>query len=681
MIKVNNRKAIRNLANKSFCANKTRNIIAVLAIALTTILFTSLFTMGSGMVESLEQATMRQAGGDGHAVLKYMTDEQFHAVKDHASIKEIAYDKMLCDGVKNEALLKRRAEFWYYDDVGLKLGFIELEAGGMPQAENEVIADSQTLKLLGVPPLIGSPITLELTIRGELVTREFVLSGWWTSNPAFNIGQIFASRAYVDAYSEELESTYYQDHSMTGAISAYIMFRDSMNLQGKLDTLLLESGYSSVETDENYLAGNVNWAYLSTNFGMDAGSILSLGCGLLLIIFTGYLIIYNIFQISIIRDIRFYGMLKTIGTTGSQLRRILYRQAFLLSAIGIPIGLILGFFSGKALVPLLMSNSSYMGSGISVSANPIILIGSALFSLVTVFISTFKPGRMAGRVSPMEAVRYTGNGNPGDRITGHKIVGHKIKRSRNGAKMSHMARANLLRNKKRTVLVIISLSLSLVLFNTIATLSSSIDMDKFLSKFTDSDFLIAHADYFNNDYYGADNEVSEQMIAAVEALDGFEEGGRLYGGRENAVYVTDPENLQQHNRNDRGDIVGAMFGLEALPMQRIELLDGGADREKLLSGDYILEGVHLDDNNKAEWGSAHYNVGDMVTLHHYADGTDAGSERRYVTRNYTVLGHIAVKTYTNSDRIRWDYTFYLPAEVYKNSVENPSVMSYAFDEL
>ena len=44
---------------------------------------------------------------------------------------------------------------------------------------------------------------------------------------------------------------------------------------------------------------------------------------LLLIIFTGYLIIYNVFQISVTNDIRFYGLLKTIGTTPRQLRRII----------------------------------------------------------------------------------------------------------------------------------------------------------------------------------------------------------------------------------------------------------------------------------------------------------------------------------------------------------------------
>lgn len=670
MIKVNNKKAIANLSARSFRANKTRNIIAVIAIALTTILFTSIFTMGIGTVESIQRATMRQAGGDGHAVLKYITQEQFDAVKDNSAIREIAFDMALCDGVENPELLKRHAEFWYDDEVGLKLAFIEPEAGHIPQAENEVIADSKTLELLGVPQELGANISLELNIRGKTITRDFVLCGWWKSDPAFNVGQIFASRAYVDGHLDELQCTYYEDYSMTGAINAYIMFPNSTNLQAKLDKLLAESGFSPVETDPNYIDSNVNWSYLSTNFGMDAGTILGLGCGLLLIILTGYLIIYNIFQISIAHDIRFYGLLKTIGTTASQLRRIIRRQAITLSAIGIPIGLLLGFFSGKALVPLLMKNSSYAGSAISVSPNPLIFIGSALFALATVFISTLKPGRMAGKVSPIEAVRYTESDTPKRR--------HK--KSLNGAKMSRMAWSNVGRKKKRAVLVVISLSLSIVLLNTVVTLSGCIDMDKFLSKFTDTDFLIAHADYFNNDFYGIENQTSEQMISTVEALDGFEEGGRLYGGRENMFYAENSTAPSDMNQNEQGHYYSAVYGLETLPMERLRLIDGEIDPEKPAGGNYILEGVHLDDNGNVMPETANYQVGDTVTLYNWRAADPAKpDERVYTPHQYTVLGHVAIKTYTNSDRCYWGYTFYLPAEIYKTVVDDPAVMSYAFN--
>ena len=53
---------------------------------------------------------------------------------------------------------------------------------------------------------------------------------------------------------------------------------------------------------------------------MDPATLAALAAVLLLIVFTGYLIIYNVFQISVTNDIRFYGLLKTIGTTGRQIK-------------------------------------------------------------------------------------------------------------------------------------------------------------------------------------------------------------------------------------------------------------------------------------------------------------------------------------------------------------------------
>ena len=670
MIKVANSKVISNLSNKSFKSNRTRNIIAIIAIVLTALLFTSLFTMGMGTVESLQQATMRQAGGDGHAVLKYITDEQFDAVKDHPLINEIAYNRTLCDGVDNAELLKRRSEFWYHDDIGLRLGFCEPTTGHRPEAENEVIADTKTLELLGVPIELGSSITLELNIRGETVKRDFVLCGWWESDPAFNVGQLIASHAYVDAHQEELENTFYTDNSMTGVINVYMMFKNSLNLESKLETVITDSGFSSNEDDPNYISSNVNWSYLSTNFGMDAQTAIILISALLLIIFTGYLIIYNIFQISVIQDIRFYGLLKTIGTTGKQIRHIIRRQALVLSAIGIPFGLIFGFFCGKSLVPLLMSNSNFAGSAISVSPKPLIFVGAALFALITVFISTLKPGRIAASVSPIEAVRFTGCDAAGSK---------KLRRTTKGAKVSQMAGANMNRNKKRTVLVVISLSLSLILMNVIVTLSQSIDMDKYLSKFNDTDFLIAHADYFNNDFYGPDNGTTEQFIQAVQGLEGFEAGGRLYGGRSEQFTVSDINSTIDYNLDTKGDPFCMVYGLEDLPIGRLQLLDGELDLEKLKSGKYILEGVQLDDNSKPEWDTTHFKNGETVTLHNYKGTSDAFADREYTTQEYTVLGHVAIKYYTCSDRTGWEYSFYLPADVYKPLLAEPAIMSYAFN--
>ena len=124
-------------------------------------------------------------------------------------------------------------------------------------------------------------------------------------------------------------------------------------------------------------------------------------------IFTGYLIIYNIFQISVAGDIRFYGLLKTIGTTPRQLKRIIRQQALLLCLIGIPAGLLLGYGIGAVLVPVVL-RSTQLGVGITtISTSPVIFVGSVLFALLTVLLSCSKPGKMAAKVSPVEATKYT----------------------------------------------------------------------------------------------------------------------------------------------------------------------------------------------------------------------------------------------------------------------------------
>ncbi len=205
------------------------------------------------------------------------------------------------------------------------------------------------------------------------------------------------------------------------------------------------------------------------------------------ILLTGYLIIYNVFQISIHSDVRMYGLLKVIGTTKRQLKKIILIQALVLASIGIPIGLIVGKLIGIIFVPSLMSITFYKGIENQTTTNGWIFIVAGLFSLVTVLISTFKPGRIASDVSPIEAVNY---------VVNMKTKNKKLRKSHNGSKMHMMAKANIGRIKNRTVLVIMSCTLSVLLLYMLFTLSQSFDMDSYVSKFVQTDFLVADVDFF-----------------------------------------------------------------------------------------------------------------------------------------------------------------------------------------
>lgn len=678
MLNVNSKKAIRLLSDRSFKANVSRNIIAVTAIALTAILFTVLFTVGSGMVENIQRQTMRQAGGDGMLILKYITDEQYDAVKDHPLIDRISYNRIISDSVESDALLKRHAEIYYMNDVGMELGFCVPTHGHKPEAENEIIMDTKAMKMLGLPEEVGAPVTFKLKIHGgEIVEREFVLSGWWEADPTFDMASIMVvSKAYIDAHMDELYNSYYDNYEMTGMINSYIMCRNSFGLESKLERLITESGYSTDENAPNYLASNVNWSYMSSNFKLDLPTVIGVTAALALIIFTGYLIIYNIFQISVIKDIRFYGLLKTIGTTGKQIKKIIRRQALVLSVIGIPIGLIAGYFIGTAVVPLIMNNSSFAGADFTTSAKPTIFIGSTIFALITVAISTAKPGRIAAGVSPVEAVRYTDNTN----------IKKKNRKSRGGAKISGMAAANLGRNKKRTMLVVISMALSLVLFNTIYTLSIGFDMDKFLSAFVETDFLVSHASLVNYGYRGEDDTVTESMISAIEMQNGFKEGGRFFADiRDAECFRVKPNERDTYalphppTKDDDGNYFCAVYGLEDFPLGNLNAVESEIDYEKLKTGKYILEGVYLDDNRNPMLGTSHYDIGDTVTLCNYKGDGESAGENKYTEYQYEVMAKVEINTFTNSCRMGYDYSYYLPAEVYKTMVSNPGIMSYVCD--
>lgn len=687
MFNVNSKKAVFKLANRSFKGNRTRNLIAITAIALTAVLFTALFTVGSGMVENIQRQTMRMAGGDGMGILKYVTEEEYEQVKDHELIEEISYNRLMCGKINNDVLIKRHGELYYMDDTGIKLAFAEPAYGHKPEAANEIMMDRKTVRLLGMEEKVGTPVILNMVVHGEEVEREFVLSGWWEADPAFNVSIMVTSKAYMEAHRDELYNSYKTDGDVTGVINCYIMFKNSFNLEDKVSRVITESGYSMDENDPNYMESNVNWSYMSTDFNMDLPTVSGVVLALLLIAFAGYLIIYNIFQISVIRDIRFYGLLKTIGTTGKQIRKVIRFQALYLSGIGIPIGLALGYATGCSIVPLIMEFSSYgQMPDYQTKPNPFIFIVSMVFAFATVFISTAKPGHIAAGVSPVEAVSYTESMDM-DRKTHKNKKGEKVGRNvrkkqrdiRRSAKISDMAAANLGRSKKRTVLVVVSMALSLVLFNTIYTFSRCFDMDKFLSRFVDTDFLIAHAAYFNYEYLGPDNALTESMVEAVMAQPGFEEGGRIYADPRGVEVLREEIEGIGEGEDGNGNVFCIVYGMEDLPLDRQTVLEGEIDIEKLKTGKYILEGVGVGDNDEPLWETSTHEIGDIVTLHNYKGDGETIAENEYMTYQFEVMAKVAVRTFTNSAGWGDDRTFYLPAQVYKGMVSNPGLMSYVYN--
>ena len=654
MRKVKNKKVIQNLAKKSFGANKTRNRIAILAVALTTLLFTTIFILGIGTMEIFQRQTMRQSGGDSHGVMKNLTREQYEKLKDHPLIKEEAACIYVADEVKNPELLKRHVEAWYYPEYHYKHCFVEIIDGKAPKKADEILLDEMSMQLLGMKPKAGQKVTLDMRIRNtdeKSVQRTFTVSGVMKADPAMNVGFALVSKAYLKAYAEELTYQYNVTGSMTGAIRMDVNFANSRGIQKKLNQVVTDSGYSVEDGRKDSISTNANWAYLSEGTENDPMTMGAVAAGLLLILLTGYLIIYNIFRISVIRDIRYYGLLKTVGTTGRQVKRILRRQALWMACMGIPSGMILGFFVGKALVPKLIEQTTYEDGAVAVSANPLIFIGAALFSFVTVLISIRKPAKIAARVSPVEAVRYTEGAEIGALRKGKNKSGQdKQKKSTDGGKIWKMAWSNLARSKGRTVVVILSLSLAIILLNSVFTVTSSFDMDTYLKHFVTTDYQIANAKCFGLDhYYGADEEdvqtekLSESFISECEAQDGFEAGGRIYSSTrfgleasswkapkdilhdEKGYYWTFGSMKQYYDVDEKGAYSSdtVVYGLEDFPLEQIEIYEGEKDlkviKEKLASGKSVIKENYYALTNRYSIMFCYYTTADIFKEMESAD--------------------------------------------------------------
>lgn len=644
----NNKAIIRKLTRRTLKAGKIRNAMVIIAIALTTILFTSLFTIGMGIIETIQQQTMRQAGGSAHASLKNMTDKEFADLKGHPLIKEFGYSIML-SLAENSEFLKHHTEIRYATDNDAKMCFSYPTKGRMPEDENDLATDTVVLDLLGIPHKIGQKLVIDYSINNEKFSKEFVLCGFWESDVVSQASMAYVSEPFIKASLTGIDQKLQKHDIGTGLIFADIMFQNSWNIEKNIQTVITDSGYSTDEGSADYISYGVNWAYMSTNFKADSASILAVLAACALIIFTGYLIIYNIFQISVVRDIRFYGLLKTIGTTPKQIRKIIRNQAFLLSAAGIPIGLITGFLLGVVLLPVIMHISTFKNSSISFS--PVIFAGAAVFSLITVWISCRRPGRIAGNVSPVEAVRYTEKGSGNSK---------RVKKSISGNKIYRMAITNLARNRRKTAIVIVSMSLSLILLNSVFTLTNGFDMNKYLSRFMTADFVIGHADYFNNNLFRLESdEVSQRMIETLGAQKGIEGGGKIYYDiKGDSIFRGDMKKELQ------------LYGFEDFPLSQLNIVEGELDLEKLKTGNYIIEGVWSDDNGKIIWTSSSFEIGDKVTVK-----TSDGAQKEYeVMAKAEIERGMSVRYYTlNGD------VMFLPAGEFESLIKKPVAMSYVFN--
>ena len=523
MLANNNLKVCWTLAKRDFRFHRAKNCILALAVALVTGLYAFMFLLGGAVEDAYLLNYQYTYGSTSHILYTGLTEHQAALLSQHPNVKSAV--RLSTVGTLSDPMLGQRSVKLAVTDRDYAQTVLSIPTTGrLPEQPGEIALDEFTMGSLGVLQEIGAPVTLEWTdAAGNTHTDAFTLCGWWEYDEAVVANHILIPLSRAQQIYDEVGLIPGQaKDGMTGSWNLDVMFKNSLNIDQNMKQVLANFGYQdeSPADGDNYIRTGVNWGYSASQLAenIDPCTILAIAAMLLLIVFTGYLIIYNVFQISVANDIRFYGLLKTIGTTPSQISRMIRLQALLLSLLGIPLGLVGGWFVGGALTPVIISRLDGIVS--LVSLNPAIFIVSSLFSLFTVLLSCYRPGKIAAKVSPVEAVRYTEGSN----------IKRKKKRSVKNLSLFSMAKSNLGRNRTKTVVTVLSLSLAVVLLNLTVTFTNGFDMDKYLANFVTSDFVLADARYFQTGaLFGGDTLLPESVIDEVEAQGGITEGGRVYG--------------------------------------------------------------------------------------------------------------------------------------------------------
>lgn len=675
MVKVENKDTLRLITKKFMKQNRSRNSIAVIAIMLTCLLFTSLFAGAVSLVLSKRATDIKQFMDSSHAVAQNLSREESSrirtAIEQDENIERYGYGIFLGPGM--DTRFGFSTEVRYADDNLAESFNCTPTTGKLPAAEDEVAVSTIVLDALNIPHKLGEKVTITYEqngVIGERRTKEFRLAGFWEGDQAVLGQMIWVSRDYAlenryEAAREDLDSGLYNGGE------DYVVWYDSLwNLQEKTSELSQKANVDGTEQ-----AFQVNPAYDMQQD--DSMPVLSVGVMILFIILAGYLIIYNIFNISIKTDIRTYGLLKNVGTTGKQLKKIVRMQAWRLSAAGIPLGLILGYGATLLLAPSLNAGAVIDAQESTltetvVSANPLIFLMAIVFTLLTVYLSSLKACRIVERISPIEALRLAESDRSRRRIKKNTSV-----------TWLGMAIQNMKRNWKGGLIVMLSIALSMVVVNSIVMLVNGYDFESYQKIFLASDFQLDQmtASRSNTNFNGISPKIQEKL----EASPYNEQCGFVYYSDERhkmegylqKVWDDFKEKYESHwdkyekeywdEVQNSGELSVHFLGINEAVFNKLEWKDDSCAWEDFKDGSKVI----VDYNDKyGEEPVSYYQPGDICHMK-YQNGTE---------KDYKVLGEALMPYSLDYPYADMFYiTVLVPDTEYKKCVGNDSAMYAAVD--
>jgi putative ABC transport system permease protein len=525
---------------KGLLKNKTRTIVTIIGVILSTSMLTAVTTFISSLQNYIINYTIAD-NGNWHGAIYDLREEDYWSLKDQKEIEDLVLTKSggyaILEGSQND--YKPYLHVLEIDEKAFDVLPINLISGRLPQNENEVLVSEHIFTNGGVKYEIGDTLTLDLGQRlsedGRILNEhdEYILGEdqavieelRTTERRKFTVVGItkrlshdfepYSAAGYTLITKVNLEEN---DEADTG-FKVYFKVRKPKEIYSIMEQIVQNNDFKHYKYNDEllrYMGISDDKSFMATLY--------SLASILIALIMAGSIsLIYNSFAISVSERVKLFGMLSSVGATARQRRNSVYFESLVIAGIGIPFGVISGiagigvtlYFLREQLKSLLSSDYTLR---LSLSVSVMSVVSAIILAIITIFISASIPARRSRKISPMDAIRQ----NTDIKLSPKKVKTSKLIRKLFGME-GDIALKNFKRNRRRYRSTVISLFISVVLFVSASAFAMYLK-DGVENVYESEEYDLAYSTFQDSVTGTQETKLGSELFQDIMALDGITQG-------------------------------------------------------------------------------------------------------------------------------------------------------------
>jgi putative ABC transport system permease protein len=467
--------------------NKKRTAVTILGVILSSALICGVFLLGVSFQKLMIDHEIFMSG-NWHAQFLGVPFEKAKYITENSAVQTAMFSEWIGNATYgSHNTVRPYLYITAYDTLSIQNHPIKLISGRLPQNGDELLISSVMIADSGLSLKPGSILQVTFGQRNIPNHDEMVKAWGGEEYVALQEGETFTP-SVSKSYTVVGVIVPLSDETSMPADFPALTYLDPAQLTaaGKVDISILARDPRSINTSALEMAKN---AGLEMNTGPDGqpesivynqdllgwmgGSGRSnyarffpaiLATLIALIVCGSGFVIYNAFAISIGERKKQFGMFASVGATSAQIRRIVLIEAGVIAAISIPLGILSATVGVGILMKLTQGIVAQLindaEQGMQLVVSPLVIGLTVLFSAVTILLSAWIPARRASRISPIDAIRQSGEieeGKPLNLRTNpliRRVFGFE----------GELALKSLKRDRKRYRTTLLSLMISIILF-------------------------------------------------------------------------------------------------------------------------------------------------------------------------------------------------------------------------